>query len=154
MKKIFLIMMFILSFPLVAQTNFTAVLVKNGTYLSIHMMDDHLIPPFEAGELWKILRANDQRKTIQEKELVLTCEALTNQTMDVFGACSLLLPYNLFQKIGNKMIFKAEGKIAANLNRYFVDSAYLSMQNNEVFLSSINTQRQFVFGINENLIQK
>lgn len=57
----------------------------------------------------------------------------------------MLLPYNLFSKIGKTMVFKAEGEVAARLNRYFVDSAYLS---------SYDTRRQFFFGINEALILK
>lgn len=137
-----------------AGTNVSASLIRNNTYLSIHLIDDHLIPPFEAGELWKVIVENQQIKRINEKEFTLTCEGLTNQADDTFGDCHILVPYNLFKKIKNRMVFKAEGEVAARLNRYFVDSAYWSMQGNDVYLSSFNTRRQFFFGIDEKLIQK
>ncbi len=142
------------TFPLFAKSNFTAELVQNGTYLSIHINDDHLIPPFEAGELWGILKSTEQEKVIREKELALNCEAFTNQTNDIVGSCSLMLPYNMFQRIDKVMVFKATGEMAARLNRYFSDSAYLSMQRNQVYISAYNTRRLFYFGINESLIQK
>lgn len=154
MKSIILLILFLFSSNIFAGTHFSAVLVKNKTYLSIHISDDHLIPPFEAGELWKILRSNEQIKTINEKELVLNCDGMTNQNNDTFGNCSLLFPYNLFKKVGNIMVFKAEGQVAARLNRYFVDSAYLSIERNEVYLSAYNTRGLFYFGIDEKLIQK
>lgn len=154
MKKIFLLVMLLTSWSISAQTNFSATLVKNGTYLSIHLSDDHLIPPFEAGELWKIIKGNEQMKMIKEKELTVTCSAFTNQTDDTIGECTLLMPYAQFQKIDSEMILKATGDVAARLNRHFIDSAYLSMQRNQVYLSSYNTRRLFFFGINEKLIQK
>lgn len=137
-----------------AGTNVSARLVRDNTYLAIHLIDDQLIPPFEAGELWKVMVENQQIKRINEKEFNLTCEGLTNQTDDTFGDCQILVPYNLFKKIKNKMVFKAEGEVAARLNRYFIDSAYWSLQGNDVYLSSFNTRRQFFFGIDEKLIQK
>lgn len=50
------------------------------------------------------------------------------------------------------MVFKGEGYIAARLNRYFIDSAYYSIQGNQFYLSSHNTRSLFYFGINEDLI--
>ena len=151
--KILLLCLFI---PLIsnAGTKFSATLIKNNTYLSIQLIDDHLIPPFEAGELWKILKGRDQVKYIYEKELSLSCEGLSNQLGDVFGKCKLVFPYNLFKKIDSKMVFRADGIIADKLNRYFQDSAYLSMQGNSVYLSSYNTRGLFFFGLEEKLIQK
>ena len=154
MKKLIAPLFLILSLSVTAQTNFTATLIRNGAYLSIQLVDDHLIPPFEAGQLWKILKGVNQRKVVKEKELILSCDGLTNQTNDTFGNCSLLFPYSEFQRIGKAMVFKAEGDVAARLNRYFIDSAYLSIERNGVYLSSYNTRRQFTFGINESLIQK
>lgn len=146
--------MLLTSWSISAQTTFSATLIKNGTYLLIHLSDDHLIPPFEAGELWKILKGNEQLKMINEKELKINCNAFTNQTEDIIGECTILMPYNLFQKIDNEMVFKATGNTATRLNRYFIDSAYLSIQRNQVYLSSYNTRRLFFLGITENLIQK
>lgn len=155
MKKIIAIILTLVSASSFAGTNVSASLVHNNTYLSIHLEDDQLIPPFEAGELWKVLIENQQIKRINEKEFNLTCEGLTvSQTNDTFGNCQLLVPYNLFKKIKNKMVFKAEGEVAMKLNRYFIDSAYWSTQGQEVYLSSFNTRRQFFFGIDEDLIRK
>lgn len=154
MKKILLLILLVICGPLFSQTKFSASLIRNGTYLSIRLVDSHLIPPFEAGDLWKILRGNEQIKMIHERELVLKCEGSVTQTNDTVGNCQLLFPYNLFQKMGNKMVFKAEGEMAARLNRYFIDSAYLSMQNDGIYLSSHNSRMQFFFGINEDLIKR
>jgi hypothetical protein len=137
-----------------AGTNFSAVLIRNNSVLSIKMVDDGFIPPFEAGELWKIIRGNDIRKTIQENEMTITCDGLTNQTGDLFGTCTLRFPFEQFKKAGNMMVFKAEGVLADSLNRYFNDSAYLSMQRNAAYISAYNTRRLFFFGIDESLIQK
>jgi hypothetical protein len=146
--------MLLTSWSILAQTNFSATLVKNGTYLSIHLSDDHFIPPFEAGGLWKIIKGNEQMKTIREKELTITCNVLTNQTEDVVGNCTILMPFNQFQKNEKLMVFKAQGPVAARLNRYFIDSAYYSIQGNQVYLSAYNTRGLFYFGINEDLIQR
>lgn len=154
MKKIILLTMLLTSLPMAAFAQFSAKLIKDGTYLSIHISDDHLIPPFEAGELWKVIKGNDQLKTIREPELTVNCNAFTNQTDDTIGTCSMLMPYSQFSKIGKYMVFKAQGSVAARLNRYFTDSAYYSIQRNQVYLSSYNTRRLFYFGINEDLIQR
>lgn len=154
MKKIILITFLLLSIPAFAGTYFQAKLVKNNSYLLIQLEDDHLIPPFEAGELWKSLRDNNQNKFINEKEFQLACEGLSNQTGDTFGKCTLLFPYNQFKKIREKMVFRADGVIADRLNRYFKDSVYWSTQENQVYLSAYNTRGLFFFGINEKLIQK
>lgn len=154
MKSLVLFLTLFLSQNIFASTSFNAMLIRNKTYLYIEMQDDFVVPPFEAGELWKIVKGNDWRKWINEKEMQLDCQATTNQTGDTFGKCIMLFPYSEFQKIGDKMVFKAEGNLAAKLNQYFNDSAYLSMQRNQAYLSSYNTRRQFFFGINENLIDQ
>jgi hypothetical protein len=152
-KAMVFLLLVLLSTATFAQPNFTAELVLNGTYLSIQINDDQLVPPFEAGELWKIIKGNDFRKTINENELKLNCIGLKNQFDDIFGNCQLLLPISQFQKVGEKLIFKANNEVAFRLNRYFSDSAYFSIQRNQVFLSSYNTRRLFYFGINSNLIK-
>lgn len=146
--------MLLTAMPLQVQAFFSAKLVKEGTYLSINISDDHLIPPFEAGELWKVLKGSEQIKIVREKELTINCNAFTNQTDDTIGTCSILMPLAQFNKIGKYMVFKGEGKVAARLNRYFIDSAYYSIQRNLVYISSYNTRRLFYFGINEDLIQR
>ncbi len=154
MKNFILIILFLISVSAIAGTDFQAKLIKNKTYLQIELQDDHLIPPFDAGMLWKALRDNNQVKFINERELQLMCEGLSNQTGDTFGKCTLLFPYNQFKKIREKMVFRADGIIADRLNRYFNDSVYWSTQENQVYLSAYNTRGLFFFGINEELIQK
>ena len=70
-KKLFILALFLVSSYSFAETSFSATLIKNGSYLSIHLSDDHYIPPFEAGELWSIVKGNDQIKMINEKEFIL-----------------------------------------------------------------------------------
>lgn len=152
MKRILFIAMLFCIQVTFAETNFSATLIKNGTYLSIRITDDHLIPPFEAGELWKLINSNEQLKIIREKDLSLDCNGLTNQSSDVVAECSITMPFSQFEKIGKIMVFKASGQQAARLNRYFVDSAFYSAQGNQVYLTSYNTRRLFFFGINEDLI--
>lgn len=154
MKKIFILTMLLTSWPLLAQNNFSASLIRGKAVLSIEISDDHLIPPFEAGELWKIMNDNNQVRVIREKELAINCRAFTNQTDDTIGKCTIEMPYAQFQKIGKLMVFKAEGRVAARLNRHFIDSAYYSIQRNQVYLSSANTRGLFYFGISEDLIQR
>ncbi len=152
MKLLVLLLGLILSQTLSASTIMNATLIRNKTYLYIEMVDESFVPPFEAGELWKIVKGDWSRKWINEKEMQLDCQAVPSRLGDMFGKCILLFPWSQFQKIGDKMVFKAEGAIAAKLNQYFIDSAYLSMQGNQAYLSSYNTRRLFFFGINENLI--
>ncbi len=153
-KTVVFLILVLLSTTTFAQSNFTAELVLNGSYLSIQINDDQLVPPFEAGELWKIIKGNDYRKIINENELKLNCVGLKNQLDDIFGNCQLLLPISQFQKVGEKLIFKANPEVAGRLNRYFSDNAYLSIQRNQVFLSSYNTRRLFYFGIYSNLVKQ
>lgn len=152
MKTVLFVLGLILTQSLFAETNFKATLIHDQTLLSIEMTDDGFIPPFEAGEMWKIVKGDFSRKWITEEELQLDCLALPRRTGDMFGKCVLRLPWSQFKKIGDKMVFKAEGALAAKLNQYFIDSAYLSMQGNQAYLSNYNTRRLFFFGINENLI--
>jgi|GEM_PF-782967 len=152
MKLLVLLFSLILAQSLSAGTIMNASLIRNQTYLAVELVDDSFVPPFEAGELWKIVKGDWSRKWINEKELQLDCQAVPTRMGDMFGKCTLLFPWSQFQKIGNKMVFKAEGALAAKLNQYFIDSAYLSMQGNQAYLSSYNTRRFFFFGINENLI--
>lgn len=151
---------FILLFGLIASqaalsaTSFKASLIRNKTFLSIEMVDEGFVPPFEAGELWKLVKGNDQEKWIREKEMQLDCQAVATNLGDMVGRCTLLFPWSQFQKIDDKMVFRAQGALAAKLNQYFVDSAYLSMQRNQAYLSSYNTRRLFFFGINENFVEQ
>lgn len=154
MKSLVFLLSLLLSQTILAGTIFNATLIRNKTYLSIEMVDDSFVPPFEAGEMWKIVKGDFDRKWITEKELQLDCHAVPTRMGDRFGKCILLFPWSQFQKIGDKMVFKAEGSTAAKLNQHFIDSAYLSMQGNQAYLSNYNTRRLFFFGINENLINE
>ncbi|MFA6236979.1 MAG: hypothetical protein WC635_06590 [Bacteriovorax sp.] len=155
MKKIFITAMLITSWSSFASTSFYATLINNGNYLSIDISDQQLIPPFEAGELWKVIKGSEQFKIIREKELEVNCTAITNPNNgDTVGRCKLLMPLDQFVKIGKYLVFKGEGQVAARLNRHFIDSAYFSAQGNQAYLSSYNTRRLFYFGINEDLIQR
>lgn len=154
MKIVVLVLSLVLTQSLFAGTRFNATLIHDSTYLSVDLVDEGFVPPFEAGEMWKIMKGDFSRKWIIEDELRLDCLALPTRSGDMFGKCTLLIPWSQFKKIGDKMVFKAEGALAAKLNQYFIDSAYLSMQGNQAYLSNYNTRRLFFFGINENLIDE
>lgn len=155
MKKFTVMFLLLVSFPLFAESKFQASLINNNKYLSVHISDDESLPPFEAKALWNAIKINDEIKMISEKELMITCDrhAITEDDGN-FGSCAIMIPFSQFKKVGSTLVFKAEGSLAAKLNRYFIDSAYVSFQNNKAFLSSRNTMRQFSFGISEDLIQK
>lgn len=153
MKTLKILIMILASLPMIAAAQFSAKLNNTGTTLTITMSDDHLIPPFEAGELWSVLKGTDSIKTVREKELAINCNAFTNQTDDIIGNCTIQMPFSQFKRIGKYIVYKGEGSTAARLNRYFVDSAYFSVQDNQVYLSAYNTRRLFYFGINEDLIR-
>lgn len=154
MKKVFIITMLLFSFTAVAEGHFLAVLDNDGATLTINIDDDHLIPPFEAQELWKVIKGNKQNKLIPVKEFTVFCNVLKLPTDEARGNCKLSIATSNMAKIGKYLVFKAQGAQAAKLNYYFIDSAYYSAQGNQVYLSSYNNRRQFYFGINEDLIQK
>lgn len=157
MKKILFLVMFLGlscgSASLFAQTTFSATLIKEGTYLSIRITDQSPIPPYLAGEFWQVIKGNDPIKVVNENELKIVCNAYPERTGDMFGDCSLLMPVAQFTKIKKLWVFKATGSVATRLNRYFKDSAYYSIQGNQVYLSAYNTRNLFFFGINEDLIE-
>ena len=152
MKPIIFLCTLLLASQTFAGTQIAAKLVKDNTYLSLRLVDDQLLPPFGAGVLWNSLRERQQIKRISEREFNLQCEGRPVPSGDVYGDCSLLIPIDQFKKIKNKLVFKAEGELADKLNHYFNDSAYVSIENDLVYLSAFNTRRQFFFGITESII--
>ena len=154
MKKIIIITSILFSFNSFSQTDFSAVIIKNLNILSISVSDDGRIPPFEGGMLWSSIKGLEQRKYIDENGFSMECDGLKSSTNDVFGSCTLNIPMKGFQKIGAIQVYKLTGISAAKLNRYFNDSAYVSIQGGRVYLSSYNTRREFFFGINDSLIKR
>lgn len=153
MKYGLLILFFAINVNIHAQTNFSAVVINNGETLSITMVDD-FIPPHEAGLIWKSLKGSDQSKNILEANFRLNCMATINSSQEPWGNCKIKIPMKDFKKMGSKLVFKLEGSSAARLNSYFIDSAYVSMQRGDAYLSSYNPRRQFFFGLEENLIHR
>lgn len=147
-----LVLFTVFSFELRAE--FSARLLKETNILSILIRDEGIVPPFEAGELWKILKGPEQTKLIMEDNFDLECRGFKNSWGDVVGDCELSIPMELFQKIGETQVFKLKGPAAAKLNRYFTDSAYLNFQRAQAYLSSYNTRREFYFGIKDSLIKR
>ncbi|MBY0415962.1 MAG: hypothetical protein K2Q18_17455 [Bdellovibrionales bacterium] len=133
--------------------DFDATVIKDQNVLSINL-NDSFIPPFESGEMWKIMRGTDRRKYIDTEDFSMECDGLSDSSGEIYGACSIMISMDKLQKIEGKLIYKLTGSSAAKLNRYFTDSAYVSIQRGKVYLSSYNTRRQFFFGIDEDLIKK
>ncbi len=154
MKKLILSLAVVFSSHLCAQTDFSAVLIKDLNVLSISIADDGVIPPFEAGELWSSMKGDEQRKYIDQEGFNLECDALRNQSGDLYGSCTLNVPMSLFQKTGEMQVMKLKGSAAARLNRLFMDSAYVSIQGGRMYLNSYNTKREFYFGIQDSLIKR
>jgi len=154
MKTVLIFFTLFYSVSTFAQTDFQAILIKDLNILSVSIADDGIIPPFEAGILWNSMKGTEQRKYIDEDGFSLECDALRNGSNEIFGACTFNIPMKDFQKIRDTQVFKLKGSAAAKLNRYFTDSAYVSLQGGRVYLSSYNTRREFFFGIQDNLIQR
>lgn len=154
MKKLIIASFMLISSGLYAQTDFSAVLIKDLNIVSISVADDGVIPPFEGGELWSAMKGVEQRKYIDQDGFSMECDGLRNHANEIFGSCTFNIPMNLFQKIGDLQVFKLKGSAATRLNRYFTDSAYVSIQGGRVYLSSYNTRREFYFGIQDNLIKR
>ena len=154
MKTYLLLFALLFSLSAFSQTHFNAVLIKDLNVLSISVEDDGMIPPFEGGLLWSSMVGTAERKYIDENGLSLECDGIKNGTNDIYASCTFNIPMKDFQKIGELQVYKLKGASAAKLNRYFVDSAYVSLQNGKVYLSSHNTTREFFFGIPDNMIQR
>jgi hypothetical protein len=152
MKNFLLIFLLLSSEQIFAGTYISAKLINNNSTLSIQLRDDQSIPPFGAGELWNSLKERQQIKTINETEFKLQCDGRLIANGDVYASCAILIPYNQFKNIKGVMVFKAEGALADKLNKYFNDSAYVTIESDEVYLSAFNTRRQFFFGVNQKLI--
>lgn len=155
MKKLILLTFLVLSSAsLFAETNFSAVWIKETNVLSVVIEDHGFVPPFEAGEFWKILKGPEQSKMINETNFNLHCRANKNSWGDMVGECHLSIPMEFFQKIGETQVLKLKGAEASRLNIYFTDSAYLSFQRGNAYLSSYNTRREFFFGIKDSFIKR
>lgn len=154
MKKLILAIVLVFSSGLFAGTNFSATLIQETNILSITIEDQGVVAPFEGGELWKIMKGEEQTKFIMEDNFDLRCSGYRSSLGDVVGQCQLQVPMELFQKIGERQVFKLKGASASRLNRYFTDSAYLSFQRGDAYLSSYNTRREFFFGIKDSLIKR
>lgn len=153
MKKLVAIVLLLASFSAFAGS-FEAVIIEELKVLSISISDDAALPPYEAGKLWDIMKGVDQRKYIEASGFSMECDGIRSGSRDTFGACTLQISMDQFKKIGDTQVFKLTGSAAAKLNRFFTDSAYVSLQGGDVFLSSYNTRREFTFGIKDNLIQR
>ena len=153
MKKLFILLIAFFSSTVFSQTDFSANYIPSTQQLSVSWSDDSFLPPFEGGELWSAIKGLDQRKYVEVDGFSLECEALRNSRQEIFGSCTLLIPVKLLTKINDVIVFKLKGAKARKLNQYFVDSAYVSTQRNEVYLSSVNTRSEFYFGIKEKLIK-
>ena len=152
MKFILIALISTIVFSAHAQTKFRANFFDNKKIVAITLVDD-LIPPFEAGLLWSSMKGQEANKLLLENEFAMDCFAQKNNYGEMVGNCKMFITYAAFKKIGSKLVFKREGVEAAKLNRYFNDSAYVSMQRGDAYLSSYNTRRQFFFGLEESLIQ-
>ncbi len=152
MKFILTALFSILVFNVHAQTSFKANFFDNKKIIAITLVDK-LIPPFEAGELWNSLRGQEPNKFFIENDFAMDCFAQKDVHGEMRGNCKIFITYAAFKKIGSKLVFKREGVQASRLNQNFIDSAYVSMQRGDVYLSSYNTRRRFFFGLEENLIQ-
>jgi len=152
--KTFTFFIFLLaSFSLYSQTDFSARLIPGSNILSISIADDGLFPPFEGGDFWNAMKGNEQRKYVEAQGFSLECDALKNNQNEVFASCLINMPISLMQKIGDVWVYKLKGAKARMLNQFFVDSAYVAIQRNGVYLSSYNTRSEFYFGIKEGLIK-
>jgi hypothetical protein len=153
MKKLIAIISLLSSVAAFAGS-FDAVIIEELNVLSISISDDAALPPYEAGKLWDVMRGVDQRKYIEASGFSMECDGIKAGSRDTFGACTLQISMKQFTKVGDTQVFKLSGSAAAKLNRFFTDSAYVSLQGGDVFLSSYNTRREFTFGIKDNLIQR
>lgn len=153
MKRLLFLILFFFSFSAFSQTDFSAHYISSTQQLSVSWADDSYFPPFEAGELWTAIKGTDQRKYVDVDGFSLECEALRNSRQELFGSCTLLIPIKALTKVNDILVFKLKGVKARKLNQYFIDSAYVSTQRNQVYLSSANTRSEFYFGIKETLIK-
>jgi hypothetical protein len=153
MKKLIALMSLLISINAFAGS-FDAVVIEELKVLSISLSDEVALPPFEAGKFWDVMRGVEQRKYIEASGFSMECDGLQNSTRQTYGACTIQIALGQFKKIGETQVFKLTGSAAAKLNRFFTDSAYVSIQGGDVFLSSYNTRREFTFGIKDDLIQR
>ncbi len=154
MNKFLLVIIFLFSFNLTAQTDFSAEVIKDLNILSISISDDGRIPPFEGGMFWNIMKGDEQRKYIDENGFSMECDGVKIPGREIYGACTFNIPMKDFKKIGELQVYKLTGTLASRLNRHFTDSAYVTVQGGLVYLSSYNTRREFFFGINDKLIKR
>ncbi len=153
MKQLIFLIMLFFSFSAFTQTDFSAHYISSTQQLSVSWSDDGYFPPFEAGELWSAIKGLEQRKYVEVDGFSLECEAVRNSRQELYGSCTLLVPIKALTKVNDIFVFKLKGAKARKLNQYFVDSAYVSTQRNEAYLSSANTRSEFYFGIKEKLIK-
>jgi hypothetical protein len=137
-----------------AQTDFSAAIIESTQVLSISLSDDGIFVPFEAGAMWSAMKGLEQRKYIEEDGFSIECDALKNAQLEIFGSCIINIPMKNMQLIGDLQVFKVKGAKARKLNQYFIDSAYVRMQNGQMYLSSYNTRSEFYFGIKDQLIKR
>lgn len=151
--KLFLLTFFLMASSVFAQTDFRAVVYPETNTLTVTINDDGRIPPFEGGNMWNIMKGNDLHKIVRVNGFNLECFAVKGP-VDVAGDCKMSIPMDRFVKVGEFLVFKVKGSEAAKLNKYFIDSAYLSIQRGRVYLSSYNTRREFFFGIQDAMIER
>lgn len=151
MKKLIVLISLVASMNAFAQ--FEAVVDKNSGSLVVSIADNLNLPPYDAGKLWSAIRGLDQRKYVKEAGFNLVCDGL-NAPEQFYGECKLVIPMSLLNPVGDVLVFKRTGVLAARLNRYFTDSAYVLIQGGGAYLSSYNTRREFSFGIKESLIKR
>jgi hypothetical protein len=154
MKKILTILILAASFNTFAAGQFDAVLINELNTLSISISDDSSLPPYEAGKLWQSVKGVDRRKYVEASGFSMECDGIERTAGQVYGACTLNISMKLFKQVGNSQVMKLSGSAAAKLNRFFTDSALVTLQGGDVFLSSNNTRREFSFGIKDELIKR
>jgi hypothetical protein len=140
------------SLSAMAKSSLTAS-VEDVDFVSIRIVDDRYIPPFDAGNLWKMMNGYEYRKTLNEGDLQIDCVAFENELSDNIGDCLIKVNRKALSKVNTTYVLKYNGHQAARLNRYFVDNAYISIHNGKIFISSYNVRREFFLGIDETLVE-
>lgn len=148
-KASVLLIAFVLSFSANALTTLNATIDQKNNELIVRIKDRSVVPPYDAANLFEAIKGFDHmdHRFVDDNLFNLDCFGSRSHNGELKATCTIRVPLERVEIVNEYHVLKLKGVEARRLNRHFIDSAYISIGGNRVYLSSMNTRSEFYFGV-------
>lgn len=103
-------------------SNIVGTYIEQGKKLSIRIVDNPALYPFEAGRLWSIINSDQKVRGFVTGDLKITCDAaLKEGTSDAFGSCRIVVSVNKLKENSQVLSYRLSDTEAQRVNSFFSD---------------------------------